>query len=208
MPWTPAIALDDVDTDDVIRWDHGGRTLCPAELKHLEQMLLWLSAWMIHDANHLRPKADGEKVGGHQASCALWVTLMTALYAAILRPVDRVAVILAVTSADRLNAGWQVARTARIKGRDGQAHIETLLSGVARDVVIVTVIDGPSATLSWLGSDHGHRGTGRGVEHFRQTGTVADLYRHSGIDRNPILKVLAGLKKGRPLRAAGGAGGE
>ena len=26
MPWTPAIAFDDVDNDDVIRWDHGGRT--------------------------------------------------------------------------------------------------------------------------------------------------------------------------------------
>ena len=26
MPLTPATALDDVDGDDVIRWDHGGRT--------------------------------------------------------------------------------------------------------------------------------------------------------------------------------------
>lgn len=26
MPWTPAIAFDDVDNDDVIRWDHGGHT--------------------------------------------------------------------------------------------------------------------------------------------------------------------------------------
>jgi 3-phenylpropionate/trans-cinnamate dioxygenase ferredoxin component len=26
MPWIDAIAFDDVDNDDVIRWDHGGRT--------------------------------------------------------------------------------------------------------------------------------------------------------------------------------------
>ena len=50
---------------------------------------------------------------------------------------------------------------------------------------------------------HGHRVAGLGVEHFGQTGTVADLYRHFGIDRNSILKVVTGLKKGRPLRAVG-----
>ena len=39
-------------------------------LKQLERKLLWLSAWMIHNANHIRPNRDGLKVGGHQASCA------------------------------------------------------------------------------------------------------------------------------------------
>ena len=38
--------------------------------KQLERKLLWLSAWMIHNANHIRPNRDGLKVGGHQASCA------------------------------------------------------------------------------------------------------------------------------------------
>src|SRR5205085_11250065 len=46
----------------------------------------------IHNANHLRPKTDGLKVGGHQASSASVVTLMTALYLDVLRPADRVAV--------------------------------------------------------------------------------------------------------------------
>jgi pyruvate dehydrogenase E1 component len=62
------------------------------ELRLLEQKALWLSAWMIHNANHLRPKSDGMKVGGHQASCASMVTLMTALYGRVLRPQDRIAV--------------------------------------------------------------------------------------------------------------------
>ena len=61
-------------------------------LAALERKALWLSSWMIHNANHLRPSADGMKVGGHQASSASLSTIMTALYGAVLRPQDRVAV--------------------------------------------------------------------------------------------------------------------
>jgi len=61
-------------------------------LRALERKVLWLSTWMIHSANHLRPRRDGLKVGGHQASCASVATLMTALYFDLLRPQDRVAV--------------------------------------------------------------------------------------------------------------------
>ena len=61
-------------------------------LSALERKVLWLSTWMIHNANHLRPSRDGLKVGGHQASSASVVTLMTALYLDVLRPQDRVAV--------------------------------------------------------------------------------------------------------------------
>lgn len=63
------------------------------EMLHaIERKLLWLSAWMIHHANHIRPNRDGLKVGGHQASCASSVSILTALYFSILRPQDRVAV--------------------------------------------------------------------------------------------------------------------
>jgi len=61
-------------------------------LRALERKVLWLSTWMIHNANHLRPRRDGLKVGGHQASCASLVTPMTGLYFDVLRPQDRVAV--------------------------------------------------------------------------------------------------------------------
>ncbi|MFC7738489.1 1-deoxy-D-xylulose-5-phosphate synthase N-terminal domain-containing protein [Roseomonas sp. GCM10028921] len=61
-------------------------------LSELERKILWLATWTIHDANHLRPHADGLKVGGHQASSASMATIMTALYLAVLRPEDRVAV--------------------------------------------------------------------------------------------------------------------
>ena len=63
-----------------------------AMLRALERRILWLSTWMIHHANHIRPNVDGLKVGGHQASSASVVTLMTALYMDVLRPADRVAV--------------------------------------------------------------------------------------------------------------------
>src|SRR5207248_17420 len=61
-------------------------------LQALEKKVLWLSTWMIHNANHLRPSRDGLKVGGHQASSASVATLMTALYLDVMRPQDRVAV--------------------------------------------------------------------------------------------------------------------
>ncbi len=61
-------------------------------LRQIERKLLWLSAWTIHNANHIRPNRDGLKVGGHQASCASVISIMTALYFHMLRPQDRVAV--------------------------------------------------------------------------------------------------------------------
>ena len=47
---------------------------------------------MIHHAKHIRENRDVLKVGGHQASSASMVSIMTALYFAVLRPEDRVAV--------------------------------------------------------------------------------------------------------------------
>ena len=61
-------------------------------LLELERKLLWLSSWIIHNANHLRPSRDGLKVGGHQASSASLVSVLTALYFDVLKPEDRIAV--------------------------------------------------------------------------------------------------------------------
>src|SRR3546814_10227499 len=47
---------------------------------------------MNHNANHIRKKRDGLKVGGHQASCASMTAIMAALYFHALRPQDKVAV--------------------------------------------------------------------------------------------------------------------
>lgn len=61
-------------------------------LDRIQRRVLWLSTWMVHHANALRPSADGTKVGGHQASSASAVSLLTALYFKALRPTDVVAV--------------------------------------------------------------------------------------------------------------------
>jgi len=61
-------------------------------LDALQKKILWLSSYIVHHANHLRLNPDKLKVGGHQASCASVVSLMTALYFDVLQPEDRVAV--------------------------------------------------------------------------------------------------------------------
>ena len=60
-------------------------------IKQLDERLRWLSSWMIHNANNIRPKRDGLKVGGHQASCSSMTAIIAALYFHSLRPQDKVA---------------------------------------------------------------------------------------------------------------------
>jgi pyruvate dehydrogenase E1 component len=109
--------------------------------------------------------------------------------------------LLAVTSADRLNAGWTAAQRARERGLvHARAHIERLLADVPPHCGIVTVLDGHPATLAWLGAVNGHRTRSLGVEHFGQTGSLADLYRHYGIDANAIVAAAQSIAPGRPIR--------
>ena len=61
-------------------------------LSAIERRVLWLAVRIVDYANRERPKGDALKVGGHQASSASMVTLMTALYLADLRAEDRVSV--------------------------------------------------------------------------------------------------------------------
>ena len=112
--------------------------------------------------------------------------------------------LLAVTSADRLHAGWTAAHRARDEGQGDrakhQSHIERLLAGVPQHCGLVTVLDGHPATLGWLGSVHGHRTRALGVTRFGQTGTIADLYRAAGIDTQAIVRAVETVAPGRPIR--------
>jgi pyruvate dehydrogenase E1 component len=63
-----------------------------ATLEALQRRVLWLAASMVHHANNVRQTPSGVKVGGHQASSASMVSIMTALYFAQLRAPDRVSV--------------------------------------------------------------------------------------------------------------------
>ena len=111
--------------------------------------------------------------------------------------------VLSVTSADRLNAGWQAAQRARSQGVGAAiSHIERLLAPLPPHCHIVTAIDGHPATLSWLGGVAGHQTVSLSVKYFGQTGTVADLYRPYGIDAQSIAYSAAYLTSGRPLSGA------
>jgi pyruvate dehydrogenase E1 component len=112
--------------------------------------------------------------------------------------------LLAVTSADRLNAGWTAACRARERGRvHARSHIERLLAGLPPHCGIVSVLDGHPATLAWLGSVFGHKVRPLGVEHFGQTGSIPDLYRHYGIDANAIIAAAQAIAPGGPIRYLG-----
>ncbi len=78
MKGSPTMMLNGIDQFDV---------MC-----EIERRLLWLSTSMIDHANRLRPSPSGLKVGGHQASCASMVSIMTALWFQHLKPEDRVSV--------------------------------------------------------------------------------------------------------------------
>ncbi|MFL5317979.1 MAG: transketolase [Microvirga sp.] len=109
--------------------------------------------------------------------------------------------LLAVTSADRLNAGWTAAQRARERGLvHARSHIERLLTDLPPHCGIVTVLDGHPATLAWLGAVGGHRTRSLGVEHFGQTGSIRELYRHYGIDAQGIVAAAEMIAPGRPIR--------
>ncbi|MCX7329284.1 MAG: transketolase [Hyphomicrobiales bacterium] len=109
--------------------------------------------------------------------------------------------LLAITSADRLNAGWTASQRARERGvSHARSHIERLLDAVPAKCGLITVMDGHPATLAWLGAVNGHRTRSLGVEHFGQTGTIAEIYRHFGIDARGIMRAAQALTGGRALR--------
>lgn len=109
--------------------------------------------------------------------------------------------LLAVTSADRLNAGWTAASRARERGLvHARSHVERLFADLPAHCAIITVADGHPAVLGWLGSVCGHRTRSLGVEHFGQSGTIGDLYRHFGIDANSIATAADRIAGGRPIR--------
>ena len=106
--------------------------------------------------------------------------------------------LLAITSADRLNAGWNAAQKARQMGElDAQSHVEDLLAPLARQAGLVTVIDGHPASLAWMGAVRGQRTESLGVEHFGQSGDSIDLYKTYRIDAKSIVKACRSVVYGR-----------
>ena len=110
--------------------------------------------------------------------------------------------LLAVTSADRLNAGWTAAQRARERGLvHARSHIESLLADLAAPLRDRYGARWPpcdprlARRRAWAIALRS-----LGVEHFGQTGSLPDLYQHYGIDANAIATAAAALTPGRPVR--------
>ena len=192
----------DPDEKTWLRDETGGSIYLRLSTRPVEQparaMTDDLAEGVVNGAYWLRrPGPNANVVIAYQGAIAPEAIAATGLLAEDRRDVG----LLAITSADRLNAGWQAAERARQRGQRGaMSHVERLLAPLTRDCGIVSVIDGHTATLAWLGGVYGHRQKALGVEHFGQTGSLADLYRHHGIDANAIVHAAQAVSAGRDVR--------
>ena len=186
------------------RWyrdEKGGSVYLRLSTRPLEQpsrpMTRELAAAVIDGGYWLRRPEPGTEL----AIVYTGAVAPEAIEAAGLLSEDRRGVgVLAVTSADRLSAGWHAAQRAREQGqREARAPVEALLSALPRDAAIVTVTDAYPEALSWIGGVSGHRVRALGVEHFGQSGSIPELYGHYGLDVNAILGAAEGIS-GRPVR--------
>jgi pyruvate dehydrogenase E1 component len=185
-----------------LRDETGGSVYLRLSTRPLEQPSRTLDADLtraiVDGAYWLRePGPNPEIVVAYQGVVAPEAIAATGLMAEDRRDVG----LLAITSADRLNAGWTAAQRARERGLvHAMSHIERLLRPLPRNCALVTVVDGHPSTLGWLGAVHGHRTRALGVEHFGQSGSIAELYRHYGIDADGILAAAEAISAGKPIR--------
>ncbi|ETX01883.1 MAG: hypothetical protein ETSY2_36505 [Candidatus Entotheonella gemina] len=141
-------------------------------LRQVEQRVLWLTTYLLHYINKLRPSPDDLKVGGHQASSASLVSLLTALYCVALRPDDHVAIkphaapvfhvlqyLLGYLPADTLRTlrdlGGLQAYPNRTKDPDS-VTISTASAGLGAAATIFGAL-----TQRYIGDHFGHKPRGR-----------------------------------------------
>ncbi|MCW5751667.1 MAG: transketolase [Alphaproteobacteria bacterium] len=151
-------------------------------LEVLERKALWLAAWTVHNANHLRPSRDGLKVGGHQASSASAAAILTALYFGVLRPGDRIAV--------KPHASPLLHAIAYLAGRQERAKLEAFRAlGGAQSY--------PSRTKDTGGVDFSTGSVGLGV--------AATLFASLAQDLLSLKRLLQGGRQGRMVALMGDA---
>jgi pyruvate dehydrogenase E1 component len=86
--------------------------------------------------------------------------------------------VFVVTSPDRLYRGL----------REPRPYLEMLVSADEEEVPIVSVLDGHSHALAFIGAALGVPQQALGVDDFGQSGGRADLYRYYGIDAAAIAR--------------------
>ncbi len=186
----------DPDETTWLRDQTGGSVYLRLSTRPLEQPLAPDDADLTRDIVNggywLRPPGPNASVViAYQGVVAPEAITATGLLAEDRRDVG----LLAITSADRLNAGdtRRPSAPASAAMAPRQSHVERLLAPLSRDCGIVTVIDGHPATLAWLGGVHGPQGQGAGRRAFRPD-------RH---DRRPLSPPRHRRQCDRPCRAGG-----
>jgi pyruvate dehydrogenase E1 component len=184
-----------------LRDETGGSVYLRLSTKPMEQVLRrddpGFAQGVIDGAYWLRPPGpNADVVIAYQGCVAAEAIAAAGRMAEARRDVG----VLAMTSADRLNAGWTAAQRARARGnRNAHSLIERTMGALPAHCTLITVTDGHPATLAWLGGVAGHRTVPLGVEHFGQTGTIADLYHHFGIDADAIVAAADRLSPGAAI---------
>ena len=159
-----------------LRDETGGSVYLRLSTRPLEQPSRTLDADLgraiVDGAYWLRePGPNPEIVVAYQGVVAPEAIAATGLMAEDRRDVG----LLAITSADRLNAGWTAAQSARERGLvHAMSHIERLLHPLPRNCALVTVVDGHPARLD-------------GSERCMATARARSAWSISGSrDRSPI----------------------
>jgi len=100
-----------------------------------------------------------------------------------LRAEGILASVFVVTSPDKLYRGL----------REPRPYLEELVAAEEDGVPVVSVLDGHSHGLAFLGSALGVSQLALGVDHFGQSGSRRDLYAHYGIDAPSMLRAARTL---------------
>ncbi len=160
--------------------------------------------YLLHRGRDLAPTlpADAPRV----TIAAMGAIVPEAIAAARLLAAEEVDVnLVVVTSADRLAAEIAGRRLGSIRGGTDASpgHLADLFPATHRHAPIVTVLDGASHALSFLGGAFGAPVVPLGSDTFGQTGTIPDLYAAMGIDTPHIIEAsLLALELGdRPTGA-------
>jgi pyruvate dehydrogenase E1 component len=136
----------------------------------------------------LEPSVEGPRVVLAAAGPILPEVLVAA---AELSDEGIAATVLNITSADRLYAEWRSSRLNAIRTSTlppDIGHLETdLIHRDERTAPIVTVLDGASHALAFLGSVFGQPTVPLGMDRFGQSGDRPNLYDYAGIDAEHIV---------------------
>jgi pyruvate dehydrogenase E1 component len=110
--------------------------------------------------------------------------------------------VINLTSPDLIYRGWQRARQLQKEklGSRVSYQLEKLVPVSERAVPAVTVLDGHSHTMAFIGSILGTKVISLGVDEFGQSGTRGDLYDHYGIGTADIAMACRSALEDCPIK--------